>query len=422
MRAKTLLLYIFIIFYSLFFSLISSAQINIEAFYNLQKQLDIKVNNQSTGSYIKQYLTYKENENLFLENKLEGIYYQELSWLYSYLGDFRNALTNYDKQSEAEIKNYTTEDSLYLLNFELKDAVDVITNIADTVKIIMINEAHHIPEHRILTTFLLQKLYDKGYRYFCAEALNNSNSGRDTELNSRKYPVMSTGVYIAEPLYGDLIRQALKIGYIIVPYEISDTTKQSREDEQAKNIYKIFQNDSNAKVLVHCGYSHILKSWMAGRFKKISGIRPFTICQTKLMEYSKTGYCDKYYQLANKIFSFNKPSIPDSKQNNIIFKYNTFYDAVVIYPPTKYIYNRPEWMLMSGYRKLYLVHNSEIKDAFLVQAFSSEENDSIAVPIDQTLINPDGNTALFLPVGTYKIKFLNKNGNEIKTINNVLIQ
>jgi hypothetical protein len=357
---------------------------------------------------IKQYIGLKNNEKLFLEAKTDQLFYSQMSAFLSFLGEFHEALIDHEKIS-VDTNNYSFYDSLYFAKLKKTDAVESISKMADSVRIVMINEAHHVSQHRILTAKLLKVLYDKGFRYFCAETLNNSDSLRDENLNNRKYPVMETGFYTLEPLYGDLIRQAIRIGFKIVPYESPYWSKKNREVEQAENIFKIFQNDPNAKVFVHCGYAHITPSWMAGEFERISGIRPLTIDQTEMMESSKPEYSDKFFQLACKSYSFEKPIIFIDSIGRAALTYNRSYDVVVMNPQTKYINGRPDWMLMDGNRKIFNLKQFNMDSVFCVQAIYANEDIDTAIPIDQILINND-DPVLFLPKGDFNLKFYNSNG------------
>ena len=116
------------------------------------------------------------------------------------------------RQPYATIKN---GDSPYVKKFRAVDAAEYIINRAENKRIIIINEAHHFPYHRIFMASLLQGLYDKGFRYYVAETLNFS----DSSINDRKYPLLISGYYTAEPLFGNLVRNALKIGFKVFAYE-----------------------------------------------------------------------------------------------------------------------------------------------------------------------------------------------------------
>lgn len=159
-------------------------------------------------------------------------------------------------------------------------ALDYIRKQLVDRQVVMINEQHWMPNHRYLGNSFLQFFYDQGFRYLAVETLFEN---ADT-LNQRKYPIQTTGVYSVEPQYGNMLRNAMQMGFTLVPYENTDRSK-NREVGQAENIIsQTISQDSTAKVLVWAGVSHIYKNkgsrmWMAYHFKELTGIDPLCINQ-----------------------------------------------------------------------------------------------------------------------------------------------
>lgn len=159
-----------------------------------------------------------------------------------------------------------------------EDALSAISDIADTCRVIMLNEAHSDPMCRVVATSILDTLYKKGFRHLMVEAL------ADTLLNIRKYPVQLSGLYTNEPMFSNFLRKAVKVGFKVYPYEsegMPGETPDQREHQQAYNIHAVVSADKDAKVLVYAGHGHINKKIgrMAYIFRKISGINPFCINQ-----------------------------------------------------------------------------------------------------------------------------------------------
>jgi hypothetical protein len=170
--------------------------------------------------------------------------------------------------------------------------IDTIIKEAEKHKIVMINENHFYPNHRILVFDLLQNLKEIGYSYLALEALNTK---QDSILNlTNSHPVLETGFYTSEQNYSNLIRKAKALGYEFVAYENTDKNK-NREISQAETLYnKTFLINPNSKVVVVAGIDHILekptnrgKEWMATVFKSKYDIDPLTISQTHLNSYRK---------------------------------------------------------------------------------------------------------------------------------------
>lgn len=172
-------------------------------------------------------------------------------------------------------------------------AINKIVESAKNHQVVMVNENHFYPSHRILASDLLAKLRAIGYTYLALETLAET---QDSLLNLEgAYPTLETGYYTREQNYGNLLRQAKRLGYKFVAYENIDKTK-DREIGEAENLFnKTIAIDPNAKVFVIAGISHILeeptsdgKKWMAAVFKEKYNINPLTISQTQLSIYRKS--------------------------------------------------------------------------------------------------------------------------------------
>ncbi|MGZ4056957.1 MAG: hypothetical protein ACXVPU_16765 [Bacteroidia bacterium] len=348
----------------------------------------------------------------------------EAAQFLSYIGEYQKALECMDKHDPTTYI-LSGKDSIYFEKFHPVNAIEYIINKSKTEQIIIINEAHHQPRHRVFTTELLQGLYNQGYRYLGAETISIG----DTTLNNRKYPMQCTGIYTEEPMYGDLIRTALKIGFFVFPYEttkfVSDSTAgKQREIEQAKNIKKILDKDPKAKILIHCGYDHIIETelpgWgkaMAGRLTEFTGINPFTINQERLTEHSSSKFDNPFF----KMIDLNYSAVFIDSSGNLFNGVENFkeYDVRVYHPRTIWIEGRPDWVFENDRKPRYI--NDEIKTGFpcLVLAYLSNEcileknNYKQLVPFDIIeLKNGNDKKALALKNGDYDILIQDTSGHE----------
>jgi hypothetical protein len=293
------------------------------------------------------------------------------------------------------------------------DAVRFLAAIADTARVMMLNERHHAGADRLLTLRLLPALRKAGYRYLAAEAFSHTDSG----LARRGYAVeRTTGYYTDDPVFGAVVREALRLGYVLVPYEAQRTqedtadghTPQQRRDSiQARNLYEaVFRRDPAAKVLVHAGYSHVLEevspSWspMALYFRRLSGIDPVTVDQTRLSERSAPEYEHPAYRAAGAaglvgdapvvlLDSAGRPYSPAAFR----------VDVQVINPRTTYVSGRPGWMALGGTRALTTVATPECATRVcVVEARAPSEPDS-AVALDRAEAAQTTSVSLFLPRG-----------------------
>ena len=166
--------------------------------------------------------------------------------------------------------------------------VEILKKVQDE-NLVMFNENHFYPNHRILVTRLLSELKKSGFQYLALETLDQK---MDSILNNGGRLDMETGFYTREQHFAELIRTAQLLGFQFVTYENFDKLKE-RELGEAENLYNAtFAKDPNAKVLVLAGISHITeqpdpngKKWMAMLFKEKYGINPISFSQTDLNSY-----------------------------------------------------------------------------------------------------------------------------------------
>ena len=339
------------------------------------------------------------------------------AWDFSYIGDIDNMLRTWDIDaspkdtlSELEISSFR--------NFSDHDAEPIIIDKSKEAKVVIINEAHQMPQHRVFTTNLLQDLYNVGYRHLGMESFFASKIS-DSTLIANKYPVLTNGYYTKEPQYGNIIRQAVKIGYKVFGYESQGHSNPAeREIYQAKNIKAYIESNPEGKYLIHCGFAHgaegiyggTLEKTMAARLTEFTGIDPLSIDQTIHSEKSNKEYENPYYQLTD----VDEPTI--SMHNDSIFgqyREGTWFDISVFHPRTKN-FERPKWLL-TGKRTIQSINfkNEEIECPCLVFAYLDNEEVGKAVPYD---IQETANKAvkLVLEKGKYNIIILNGENRALK--------
>lgn len=223
--------------------------------------------------------------------------------------------------------------------WRVADAVDAITKLAVNRRIVMINEAHHDAHTRLLTLKLLPRLRSLGFNYFAAEAFVDT----DPDLQSRGYPTKASGTeYLQEPLYGEIVREAIRLGFTLVPYDVeSNVSTQARDIGQADNLYqKVFAKDPHARLFIQAGYAHIDKAKgrlgsiepMAMRLQALTGFDPLSIDQTQFLETGKN-HSDDYRQLIDR-FHPGTPAVLVNRSSDKVWSARPkLYDVNVILPP-----------------------------------------------------------------------------------------
>ena len=180
---------------------------------------------------------------------------QMLATWYAIYGRPRDALATFAPEGEVRIEPPPDP-----AHYRAVPAADWIERQAATRRVVMVNEAHHAPQTRLLTLALLPRLRRLGYRYLALEDLDAG----DRSLPQRGYATADTGFYSRDPLLALIVRRALALGYRLVAYD-ADTTRALAPDEreriQATNLYRrTLGRDRTAKVLVHAGYAHVDKA------------------------------------------------------------------------------------------------------------------------------------------------------------------
>lgn len=243
--------------------------------YNYDKQIS-KLNTifgnkceVSDPNLIEQRLIFLANYKSFLGENDSAKYYQELRYI--------NAV---DASLYRKDCNYTT--SHLLSSFISLDQFLALKEINES-RLIILNEAHHINIHRDIARYFLIRLKQHDFKYFAVEGLIDED-----RLTQDSLPSYSSGYYIQSRSYANLIKEAINLGFKVITYEDTISTKnwEMREKQQAINLFnKTFSIDTASKVFVYCGYDHLRKDTVTNKYfahyiQKISGINAVSIRQT----------------------------------------------------------------------------------------------------------------------------------------------
>lgn len=332
---------------------------------------------------------------------------------YSFIGQHQKAIEAYDLSGDKGQGDFI---ELSINNCTVVDAKKYIVERSKREKIIIINEAHHQPLHRVFTTSLLDDLWKNGYRYFGLEGIANA-----TLINRRKKIKLSDGFYTSEPQFANMLRHAIKVGFTLFAYEAAGKNGVQREQAQALNIAKVMRLHPNGKFLIHCGFSHVAEAnhpdWgkaMAGRLKTLSGYDPFTIDQVEMSERNQK----QFESTAFKQLQVEQSSVVIKNDTGLcsISNDNRKIDVKVVHPRTKYAHNRPNWLFKN--KNYHYVNPSNYFNSIafpsLIFAYSKTDDDT-DVPVDVIEIeNPNDLTQLILPVGTYRLKMVKEKCRSLK--------
>jgi hypothetical protein len=348
---------------------------------------------------------------------------QMLSTTQSFVGEVAEAVETYPFAKMPATVSEVDRDSAreILEQHDVRDALEAIVAASRDRQIVILNEAHHVPRHRAFATLVMRELRKLGFEYFAAETFDVHTDA----LSARGYSLISDGYYNREPVFGDLIRQALAVGYKPVTYEHFDDVETGpdtdwvariavREEAQAKNLVdRVFAKDPKARIFIYVGYSHALKvpqeldggrqnSWMAARLRDKTGIEPLSIDQATtrpvmepMREAVSNDFAGDTFVLGSRIdasrFWTAQPGV----------------DMAVFHREERIVNGRPHWLAMDGYRQPREIPAKLLPQTGrrLVQAFVANEAPD-AVPMDQMLVMAGEKPPVFmLPKGKYRFAF-----------------
>jgi hypothetical protein len=299
--------------------------------------------------------------------------------------------------------------------YRAEDAADVIARLAARRHIVMVNEAHHDASTRVLTLALLPKLRAEGYTYFAAEALPEG-----TQAFSRGYVHQQKGMsYLNEPLYAEMIRQAIRLGFTIVPYDIASMGNM-REHDQAKALYSaVFAHDPHARLFVHAGWEHINKgdsTKMVVQLAKLTGKDPLSVDQT-LLRYAPSRPEPFYDRLVGDYPGTLPAILVDKSTGHAYSAKPGNYDVTVLAPRVLTGDGRGDWLGLGGQRHAVRVDGTACRSRYPCMVQARYASDAIdAVPADQAVLAADGEPRqIYLRPGAYRLSGTAADGTVLST-------
>jgi len=320
-----------------------------------------------------------------------AIFGQYLSWYQSFIGDYKDAELAFSIEQKPLADDNPSP--LTQAGWHSVPALDYIPQLAKPYRAVFLNEAHNIALTRTLTVRLLKPLREEGFNVFAVETLYPSDIAG---LNKRGYPTAASGFYTREPIYAEMVRTALKLGYKVVAYEADQNhTGNAREAQQAENLVKILKDDPNAKLVVNAGYAHIQKvgqflgaQSMAQHFMKDSGITPLSVEQTILIPHQDRAMNHPDYDaIANAVHPEQPIAFVD--KNGKPWSLRPGYDVSVIFPQEHFAFGRPGWLGLWGARVPFTISGNLCQRHWpcMVSARYADEGDD-AIPADRMVLDP----------------------------------
>ena len=374
---------------------------------------------------------------IFIEPQYKKQYYasgsDELSQNYVFIGMYKESLKEEEK---FETVNFIGKSNRFP-NAKAKNAYPYIYDAIRKNDIVLLNECHNMPSHRVTFYSILDSLKSLGVNsifmetlpyiendssYFASEDISDwSYSGRENVFRQilKKIQRLSLELYSYEKSFAsfDTISKDHKKymvtkkynswipievdDYVISAYFNGDTYK--REVEQALKIAQKLKKNHIQKTVIYCGYSHLWKggNHMADILQHILHKKVFSIDQVELNERVDKKYEDPVYTtFANPqhpFVLFNSEEcmhqIYFPKENRVV---DTLVDMTVGAVQTRYLNNRPNWLELNGDRRRYALSSfidvEKYNTDFLVAIYDLAEFDKKLIePIPEDVFQVENN-------------------------------
>lgn len=290
------------------------------------------------------------------------------------------------------------------------DGLAAVATFTDDAQIIIVNEAHDQALHRLWIARLGEML-SADISLFAAETFNEQMLPMVNANTDPDYIPVWLGTYSAEPIFGRALRTLRAEGYEFVAYEQrrdqrdpeAVTPAQSiavREENQALNfIAATLEQDPEARVLVHVGYSHLVEraferdgepsEWFAARLKSKTGIDPLTISQT---------HCGATEEAH---VDFITGALVNGDEVLQAYGYPGGVDLLIGRPPMTLMNGRPQWRLEIGDQPVDAPESfSDWGERLIIEARARGAS-AESVPVERLMLYPGEDVPLLLPEGEW---------------------
>jgi len=344
---------------------------------------------------------------------------QQLAQILAMVGDEAGAFRNYPFGRATPREDMS--------GWRAEPALDAIAKAARGRRVVMLNEAHHASRCRVFAEQVALRLRDQGFTIFTAEDLISDAPG--AKLTDDGPVTTNSGFYQRDPCYAETIRSVRRLGYRLAAYEQTGAQGEKdgrdpagREPDEAANLAHVLETNPNAKVLVYCGFGHLMKrpptSWptvMALRFQELTGIKPLSISQVDGLPPPQPALESPMLRALLDKFEPKQPIVVADDRGAVASStYRGAVDLAVYHPRLAYIDARPGWLASApGRVKVAFNLPGRRNDDALVQAVGADDARRAVnvVPSDQYIVGRDTATAtFFLKPGDYVVRIETSSG------------
>lgn len=286
---------------------------------------------------------------------------QMLASVRSMVGDTAGAMTAFDAMDRRRLRHppAVVRQMALLEDAVAEDAIAAIVREARSKRIVLINEAHHVPLHRAFAQRLAAELRKIGYSYLACETFNSLGA---QAANEKRYLARNAGFYTDEPVFAGFVNAALADGWTLVPYEFEDLLVRTpaeqmrmREEMQARNLVeRIFARDKDARVLVFVGYGHHHKTpagkegplLMGEHLRRMTGLPTLHVDQTAFFAHPDPADENPLYAPMLAKYPSSAPFVlrKEDGSHPILLGLDGRIDMQVIHPRYPVQDGRPGWL------------------------------------------------------------------------------
>jgi hypothetical protein len=350
---------------------------------------------------------------------------QQLGTARAFAGDSDGAIAAFDILTRtrnpvrpAEVKQMSlVEDAV------AEDAIKAIVEEARSRRVVLLNEAHHVPMHRAFARKLAAELRKIGYGYLACETFSGDG---DVPTSGSGQVTYRTGYYTRDPVFADFVNSALADKWKLISYEFQGKPAmdpkeriEQRELAQAQNLVdRIFAKDKNAKVFIFVGYGHLNKQpegdsstplMMGEHLRRITRLDMLHVDQTVFYAHPDRADESPLYQALLDKYPAKEPFVLRSTDGSppILKGLQGRIDMQVIFPRYAMRGSRPEWLATLAGREPRVIP-AELLPASGRRAIRAHlvGGAADAVPADIVLVEA-GKPApkLMLPAGDYRYTY-----------------
>lgn len=291
---------------------------------------------------------------------------QKLGAERAFAGDTEGAIAAFDLLRDAPVALTAAHRAQLarLADVQAEDAIQAIVAAARDKRVVLLNEAHHVPMHRAFAQRLAAELRKIGFTYLAAETFNDGAPGDARPSTPNGQTVAATGTYTKDAVFAGFVNAALADGWKLVAYEPDwealadkDPLQQirKREQGQARNLVeRIFSKDKEARVFIYAGYAHVYKAqpgdgivWMAQYLERATELDLLSIDQAAFYAHpDRAAEVPLYAELTDRFGEQRAPFVLRAADGSrpVLNGLTGRVDLQVIYPRYAMQDGRAEWL------------------------------------------------------------------------------